>query len=189
VSQRNVDSLQPRTSAITTVAVSGLAVSDTQDAWFEYDLKVDAISVATMSTDFCRMMELVSHGNAGGQFALLVNDDATATTLVTCCTQGDTVLEITSSTGLTAADTIYMEDASDPSKWQLAIVDSVDDGTHITLDSSTPTGFAYTTLSTIRIWEYFPACIFRKPAAIKERGAGKGASIWDLRLQLRTVRS
>ena len=184
----------PVTDNITSVSTGGKAVSVVHDAWFEYQVDFQGLQHPTSASSAAqlaawkRLRSWISHAFAGGEFKFSVDDTKEyVTTLSGAEADAQTVLAVTDSTGMTAHDFIYIEDATDPTKWENVKITTVDSSIQITTGAITRD---YVTASVVRHKEYFPACVLigNKKPILTERSAGKGVNIFDLRFKFRTVR-
>lgn len=172
------------TDRATMISVGGKARTIVYDAWHVID--VDTIPV-TRSSDvdgWAAAMAFVSHANRGGEFAFAYDStSAAATTLNGALTQGNTTVTLTSTSGFANDDIVFIEDANDPTKHE---VNQINVAATTTIRNGVL--YSYADDSTFRHHEYWPALICTNEATLRERDAGRGASLFDLSFSARTVR-
>lgn len=180
---------KPRQTTRTNISAGGVAVSHTEDHYFEYDIKLDGVHQVEQLELFRELMGFISHAQAGGVFAFKVDTAMDGeTTLNGAVTEGDATIVVAAGIGFGAGDLIYIEDGADSSRWQVSTLGSRNGAS---FESMAPVMYhSYADGSPVRHWEYFPKCIaiLGSPTFV-ERPAGRGPWLWDFRLRMRTVRN
>lgn len=173
------------------VSVGGKPVTVINDVYWTFAVKIASVPFPVSATDSARadlanLHGWISHTKRGGQFTFAVDSSTYYTTTISAnAAAAATSLTVNSTSGMTVGDWIHIEDTDDPTKWEKLVITNISGAVLTTpgLD------WAYTTGSTIRYHEYFPACILADDGPIlKEREAGQGANLWDLEFVFRTVR-
>jgi hypothetical protein len=127
-----------------------------------------------------------SHASVGGTFTFSRNSTK-LTSALTLASVAETATSIScTSTGFTADDWVWLEDAADPTKNCARQVASTTTGSVAVADA---VGSAFVTSSVIRHLDYFASCVcLDDEAPFNERDAGKGANLWDLEFIFRTAK-
>lgn len=171
------------------VSSGGVAVTLVHDAWWEYELKLDAINRQNNALIFQRLSSFTAHVLAGGLFAFSIDSAKTLSTLLNgAVVKGATTIVVDDDAGVAIGDDLFLEDATDPTRWQ--IYRTTGTGGSNSWNSSHGTSFGFPDNTPVFAFEHFPTCRAngRNPVRLFERAAGKGADLWDFRLRFRTVR-
>lgn len=173
--------------ATRTVTRGGAHVAIFHDAYSSYEVELRGYSAAVNTTFFEAISSWWAWAAAGGEFKFYMDsDNALSTTLSAATTGHQTTCTVNSTSSLATGDIVFVEDASDFSKFELRSVTGISAAT-VTFNSAL--GFAYESGSTLRHAEYFPACVVLDTTVpFRERPAGQGNRVYDLRFRFRTVR-
>lgn len=181
----------PRVAGTTSQTDGGNYVRVNRNQLSRYRLSVRAISETLQngSNDymFGRLWGFLSHLEGGGEFKFERESGNNAdTTMSSGESKGDVAIAVASESGMSVGDWLYLEDADDETKFEVARIASlatlnVEDGIH----------YSYGAGSIVRHWQYLPACILAPGASVSfdEREAGQGPKLWDLSFQFVEVRS
>ncbi len=168
------------------ISHGGKSYSVGHDPWFDVTCEMTNIRPASQELLHQQLFAFQSHVQQGGNFAFALDGDRDdATTMSVGEPSGETVVALTSSSGLLANHEVYIEDVDNPFVFERAHVSTNDSGTQITLKNGLV--FDYGSGSVVRHSEYLPLCSMQG-MIYRERRAGRGAGVWDLRLQFRSVR-
>jgi hypothetical protein len=157
------------------------------DVTREYTAELRAFSEVNSPAFYARLNAFWSHVSRGGTFAFAVDSGKTwDTTISQTGTEGATSLLVNSVSGIGAGDFLFLEDATDPTLFEVVEVSSVGTNSVNLSDSLTR---PYGTGSVARYDEYFPTCaMLERRAAFPLRRAARGANRRDLKFKFRTVR-
>ena len=169
------------------VTRGGAAVTVFHDAYSDYEAQLRGFSPSVNTTFFEALTSWWAWAAAGGEFKFFMDSaDTLATTLSAATTGHQTTCSVNSTSSLAVGDIVFLEDITAFNKSELRTVTTISVST-VTFNSAL--GFAYASGSTFRHAEYFPACIVLDTSVpFKERPAGQGNRLYDLKLRFRTVR-
>lgn len=173
--------------AKTTVSLGGKAVSVVHDVHDSFQIELKGFGPANDATFFAQLWSWWAHASRGGEFAFAIDGaDTLNTTTSSGNTQGDTTVSVATTSTLAVGDWVTLEDVTDPTKTERRKVSAIS-GASVGL---TPTiSYSFGSGSTMRHAEYLPACVvIEKKQPFRERDAGRGGRLWDMRLRIRTVR-
>jgi hypothetical protein len=183
------------TEGETTVSKGGVAVTTVFDSYFRYDVEIQRFGpyIGVSGPDdqglfFSQVSAWLSEAQAGVLFEFIGPDGNSADeTLDGAEAQGETTLTVSNNAPFLVEDTIYIQDANDPTQFEMARIESkaapASPG-DITLWDGLKAN--YDAGSIVRSKDYFPKCLLLKHK-FRERPAGKGNQIWDLVFSFRTV--
>ena len=172
-----------------TVSKGGKALTRIFDSYHLWKVVVERLGPVAGADTFEEVWAWASDAQAGTEFSFALDSDDTADTTFGAEVKGETALNpVGSTTGIEVADFLFLEDATDPTKWQRAEVATVPSGTDLTIARGLRRGFVAS--SVLRHAEYFPKCqlLDQRKFKFAEREGGKGSNLWDLEFQFRTVR-
>lgn len=169
----------------------GRAFTLIRDVYREYQVEMQGIRPsrnAAWRTFFTALQGWWEHALAGGESSLAMDSAKVGNTTVGAIAQGDTVIDGCASTAaFTAGEKVYFEDANDATKHAIGFINTKDSGTQVTLYDALCRPFSAG--SVMRSYEYLPAFVcLESKFPLRERPGGKGADMWDLAMNIRSVR-
>jgi hypothetical protein len=171
-----------------TISRRRVPVTVVSDSFFQIEVEFEAFGPSDRAF-YHSLWSWESFAMSGGVFSLAYDSSLNkATALTAPAADTATSLTVTSTTGFSAGDPVYLEDAYDSTIFTRGKVDSVASGTGISVLDAL--GVKLTAGSVFRHAEYFPYCyLLEDHSPFKERPAGEGVGMWDFKGTIVTVRS
>ena len=173
------------TNRATSITDGGNPYTVNFDQFIEYQCEFLRVQRSASVSNWGSIASMAAHISSGAEFVVEKDsDNVSDTTSSSLVAQSANLIPVASTTGFASGEIVYVEDADDPTKFEINECSGTSGGVQLTNGIQ----YSYVSGSIVRHFEYFPKCVALKPARFKERAAGQGSEVWDLDFTFRTVR-